>query len=73
METPDQATVRLGPAERNKLRRDKSKEVVDLALKGQWELAVDVNRVILEVFPEDVEAWNRLGKAFLELGSYDEA
>ncbi len=73
METPDQATVRLGPAERNKLRRDKSKEAVDLALKGQWELAVDVNRVILEVFPEDVEAWNRLGKAFLELGSYDEA
>ena len=73
METPNQTTVRLEPAERNKLRRDKSKEAVDLALKGEWEQAVDVNRDILEFFPEEVEAWNRLGKAFLELGSYDEA
>ena len=73
METPNQTTVRLEPSERNKFHRDKSKEAVDLALKGLWDQATGVNQEILEFFPEDVEAWNRLGKAFLELGNYDEA
>ena len=73
METPNQTTVKPGPSELNKFRRDKSKEAVDLALKGLWDQATGVNQEILEFFPEDVEAWNRLGKAFLELGSYDEA
>ena len=73
METSNQMTVKLGLGERNKLRREKSKEAVSLALKGLWEQAAEVNREILELFPEDVEAWNRLGKAFLELVRHDEA
>ncbi len=72
VETSNQMTVKLGLGERNKLRREKSKEAVSLALKGLWEQAAEVNREILELFPEDVEAWNRLGKAFLELVRYDE-
>ncbi len=56
-----------------KLREEQSKEAIALALRGNWERATEVNRRILMVFPEDVEALNRLGKAFLELGRYMEA
>ena len=56
-----------------KLRREKSKQAIALALEGRWEVAIDVNLGILRFIPEDVEALNRLGKAFLELGRYTEA
>ena len=46
---------------------------VDLALKGDWDRAAQVNRAILELFSDDVEAMNRLAKALIELGSYEEA
>ena len=53
-----------------KLRRGKSREAIALALDGQWERATEVNRGILRLFPEDIDALNRLGKASLELGHY---
>ena len=59
--------------ERSKIRRDKSKEAIALALQGSWEKAVNINRGILQLFPDDADALNRLGKALLELGRYSEA
>lgn len=56
-----------------RLKRDLSRDAVALALKGEWERASEVNRAILELFADDVEAMNRLGKAYMELGRYDEA
>ena len=56
-----------------RLKRDLSQNAVDLALKGEWERASEVNRAILELFADDVEAMNRLGKAYMELGRYDQA
>ena len=56
-----------------KLRREKSKQAIALALEGHWERAIGVNLGILGLIPDDVEALNRLGKAFLELGRYPEA
>ena len=56
-----------------KFRRGLDREAVDLALKGDWERAAQVNRAILELFSDDVEAMNRLAKALIELGSYEEA
>ncbi len=58
---------------RSKERKEKSKEAIGLAMENRWEEAVEVNRYIAEVFPDDVEAFNRLGKAHVELGQYDEA
>ena len=54
-------------------RRRLDREAVDLALKGEWERAAQVNRAILELFADDVEAMNRLAKALIEMGSYEEA
>lgn len=55
------------------LRRRRSEEAIRLAMQGRWQDAVDVNRAILELFPNDVDAWNRLGKALSELGKNREA
>ena len=56
-----------------KLKRDLSQEAVNLAVKGEWERATEVNIAILELFPTDVEAMNRLVKALIETGSYVDA
>jgi tetratricopeptide (TPR) repeat protein len=49
-------------------RQQRSKEAIDLAMQGKWQEAVEVNREILENFPRDVDASNRLGRACMELG-----
>ncbi len=54
-------------------KQQRSKEAIDLAMQARWQEAVDVNREILESFPEDVDAYNRLGRAYLELGNYAQA
>ena len=55
------------------LRQDLIREAVNLAVNGEWERATEVNKAILELFPFDVEAMNRLAKALIELGSYLDA
>ncbi len=50
-----------------------TKEAVKLALKGQWPEAAAANRRILDKYPDDVETWNRLGRALTETGEYEEA
>ena len=58
---------------RSRIRREKSKEAITLAMENCWEEAAAVNRSIIELFPDDTEANNRLGKALFELGKYEEA
>lgn len=50
-----------------------AKQAVALAMRNRWDDAVGVNRAILEDFPDDLEASNRLGKALSELGRNREA
>jgi len=59
--------------DRTRLRRQRAEQAIHLAMQGQWEEAANVNRVIINVFPNDVDAYNRLGKAMTELGRYAEA
>jgi hypothetical protein len=61
------------PASSTRLIRDLSRDAIGLALKGEWERATEVNRAILDLFADDVEAMNRLGKALMELAQYNEA
>ena len=42
-------------------------------MKNRWDQAAQVNREILDMFPNEVDAYNRLGKALTELGRYGEA
>lgn len=54
-------------------RRQRTQHAIQLAMQGQWQEAAAVNRAIIAVFPNDVDAYNRLGKALTELGRYSEA
>jgi len=56
-----------------RMRRQNSKQAISLAMQGLWKEAVAVNAGLIENFPHDVEAYNRLGKAYSELGEYTEA
>ena len=49
------------------------KKAIALAMQSRWEEAVVVNRSILKDFTQDLEAYNRLGKAYSELGRNPEA
>lgn len=60
-------------ADRNKTRKDLAKRAIGLAMKARWDEAVELNQEILREFGDDLEAHNRLGKAFSELGRNREA
>ena len=60
-------------ADKGKIRKEKTKQAVALAMQSRWEDAIAVNRSLLEVFPQELEAYNRLGKALSELGRNREA
>jgi len=55
------------------LHKDLEETAVQMALEGRWQQAEQLNREILEQNPTNVEALNRLGKALLELGRYEES
>jgi tetratricopeptide (TPR) repeat protein len=44
-----------------------------MAMENRWAVAVSANNRILEVAPDDVSTLNRLGRALMELGQYDDA
>jgi hypothetical protein len=46
----------------------KAREAVELAMGGKWQEAAAVNREVIAASPSDLDAYNRLGKALLELG-----
>jgi tetratricopeptide (TPR) repeat protein len=56
-----------------RLRRKASQEAISLAMQSLWQEAVTVNQSILELFPTDIDAYNRLGRAFMELGEFAKA
>jgi tetratricopeptide (TPR) repeat protein len=56
-----------------RLKRQGADQAIQLALESKWEEAVALNRSIVTTYPGDVEGWNRLGKALLEVGRYREA
>lgn len=53
--------------------RRQVEEARRLAVAGKWEQAVEANRKIIEQASRDVDAYNRLGRALMELGRLDEA
>jgi tetratricopeptide (TPR) repeat protein len=59
--------------EQVRLRRQRSKQAIALAMEGRWREAVAANQEIIASFPHDVDAYNRLGRAYIELGDYAQA
>jgi len=59
--------------ETTRLRRQRVEQAIQLALESRWKEAAALNRSLISMFPSDVDAYNRLGKALMEMGEYDDA
>lgn len=53
--------------------REMTREAIALAMESRWQEASTVNRNILALSGDDLDASNRLGKSLLELGDVDGA
>jgi tetratricopeptide (TPR) repeat protein len=61
------------PEDKARLKRQLTERAISLAMQSRWEEAVSANQDLLEAHPSDVDAFNRLGKAYTELGRYADA
>jgi Tetratricopeptide repeat len=59
--------------DRTKAKKQYADQAIQLALQGRWTEAAQLNREIVQSFPNDVDALNRLGKSLTELGRYADA
>jgi tetratricopeptide (TPR) repeat protein len=59
--------------DRARLKRVLPERAIALAMQNRWSEAADVNRKIIELYPNDADAYNRLGKALMEMGRYRDA
>jgi tetratricopeptide (TPR) repeat protein len=59
--------------EKARLKKQWTDLAIQQAQSGQWSEAAATNQNILNLFPFEPDAYNRLGKAYNELGQYTEA
>src|SRR5260370_35772108 len=59
--------------EKGRVKKQWTELGIQQAQIGQWDEAVVTNRNILNLFPYEPDAYNRLGKAYSELGQFVEA
>lgn len=55
------------------MKQDLAQKAVSVAISGKWEEALKLNKEILKTNPKDVDAHNRLARAFAELGNLPKA
>jgi Flp pilus assembly protein TadD len=67
------ATTDFAEETRRVNRRQLIQQAITLAMQSRWQEAADANRQIVEMTPDDAEAYNRLGKAYTELGRIADA
>ncbi|MEX0785295.1 MAG: tetratricopeptide repeat protein [Dehalococcoidia bacterium] len=68
-----QVNVMYRDDEKVQARKHQTERAIGLAMENRWEDAVTANRAIIELFPNDADAHNRLGKALMELNRYPDA
>jgi tetratricopeptide (TPR) repeat protein len=59
--------------EKARIWRSKIQDAIRMATENRWQEAVAANRGIIEAFPADVDAYNRLGRAHMEIGDLQKA
>ena len=62
-----------GTETRGRAKRQLAEMARELAAEGNWSEAIEVNQQLIERSPKDVDAFNRLGKAYFELHRYRSA
>lgn len=59
--------------DRLRQKRQKVEKAINLAMQSRWSEAVDLNRELINDYPNEADGHNRLGKALMELGRYADA
>jgi hypothetical protein len=54
-------------------RQQQTKQAIDFAMQSRWDDAIAANRALIASFPDEPDAYNRLGKALTETGKIKEA
>ncbi|HYI15088.1 MAG TPA: tetratricopeptide repeat protein [Thermomicrobiales bacterium] len=62
-----------GTETRGRAKRQLEEMAREMAGESRWQEAIDVNQQLIERSPKDVNAFNRLGKAYFELHKYRSA
>jgi tetratricopeptide (TPR) repeat protein len=55
------------------VKKQRTEQAIQLAMQSRWEEAISANRAIIQMFPDEADAYNRLGKALTEVGKIKEA
>lgn len=66
-------TTELSDEARRGRARSLAQQAITLAVQSRWQDAIETNQEIVELSPNDAEAFNRLGKAYTETGQVGEA
>ncbi len=56
-----------------RIKKVRSEQAIQFAMQSRWDDAVTANRAIIATFPNEADAYNRLGKALSETGKIKEA
>ncbi|HYM14969.1 MAG TPA: tetratricopeptide repeat protein [Dehalococcoidia bacterium] len=56
-----------------RVKRVRTEQAIQFAMQSRWDDAITANRAIIAAFPEEADAFNRLGKALAETGKIKEA
>lgn len=59
--------------EKPKTKRQLVADARDAATEGRWDDAIQTNVLIIDRFPQDAEAYNRLGRAYSEFGRFGDS
>jgi hypothetical protein len=59
--------------DKTRAKRVRTEQAIQFAMQSRWEDAIAANRAIIASFPDEAEAYNRLGKALAETGKIKEA
>ena len=66
-------TTEFSDENRRARRRQLAQQAISLAMQSRWQEAAEVNQHLVELVPDDSQAYNRLGKAYTELGRITDA
>lgn len=55
------------------MQSDLAQDAIDAALSADWQKALFINQEILKTSPSDINALNRMGRAYAELGNMQKA
>jgi hypothetical protein len=61
------------PEDKSRFKRQRTEQAIQMAMQSRWDDAINANKSIIAIFPEEADAHNRLGKALSEVGKIKEA